>query len=119
MWTAWKNPPPLLWGCLCSTLMLRPASQLVEVDGADQHGANGDLLPERLHAGDHEPVLENGGDEHAEHGPEHGADAAEQARASDDHRGDGLKVVRVVTADRGRAEARQVHEARQTRERPG
>ena len=40
--------------------MLRPAPQLVEVHGADQHRADGDLLPERLDANDHEPVLENG-----------------------------------------------------------
>src|SRR4051812_21429074 len=46
----WTGPPPALWDW--SSLQLGPAAQLIEVDGADEHGADSHLLPERLDADD-------------------------------------------------------------------
>src|SRR3954452_12926030 len=100
-----------------SPLVLRAAAKLVEVDGADQHRPDGDLLPERLDADDDEPVLQHGRDEDAEDGPEHGPDAAEQARPADDDRRDRVEVVGVVAAERRRREARERHEPGQARQR--
>ena len=64
----------LLLGRAGSAVALRPAAQLVEVHGADQHGADGNLLPERLNAHDHEAVLQHGRDEHSKDGSEDRAD---------------------------------------------
>src|SRR5215218_4820780 len=91
---------------------------LIEVDGDDQEGAHGDLLPEGLHADDHEAVLEHRGDEDAEHRAEDRADPAEQARPADHDRRDRVEVVRGVAADGRRAEAGEVHEPGQPRQRP-
>ncbi len=102
-----RGPPPpggvthVVWSVIAGA----SAAKLVEVDGADQHRADGDLLPERLDADDHEAVLQHRRDEHAEDGPEDRADAAEQARAADDDGGDRVQVVGVVAADRGGREA--------------
>src|SRR5919107_427102 len=87
-------PPPV--DAMYLALVLRPPAQLIEVDRADENGADGDLLPERLDADDHEAVGQHGGDEHPEHGPEDGADPAEQAGAPDHHGGDRVEVVGVV-----------------------
>ena len=57
----------------------RGAATLVDVDGGDEHGADGDLLPERLHADDDEAVLQHGRDEQADDRAEDRADAAEEA----------------------------------------
>src|SRR5687768_13218803 len=88
-------------------------AKLVEVDRDDEDRAHRDLLPERLDADDDEAVLQDGRDEDADDRPDDRADAAEQARATDDDRGDRVEVVRRMAADRGRAEARQGHEAGQ------
>ena len=66
------------------------AAELVEIDGHDQDGTDRDLLPERLDADDHKAVAQHGGDEDADDGADDRADAAEQARAADDDRGDGV-----------------------------
>src|SRR6266511_4469942 len=93
------------WVRAGSAVALRPAAQLVEIDGADQDGADGNLLPEGLNADDHEAVLQHCGDEHSEDGSEDGADAPEQARAADHDGRDRLQVVGVVPADGGGREA--------------
>ena len=49
---------------------------LVDVDGGDEDRADGDLLPERLDADDHESVLQDCGDEKPDDGPEDGADSS-------------------------------------------
>src|SRR5689334_14822500 len=97
-------PPP-------SLLALARAPHLVEIHGDDQDGADSDLLPERLDTDDDEAVLEHGGDEDAEDGPEDRPDAAEETGAADDHGGDRVEVVGAVPSDRGGAEAGEVHEA--------
>src|SRR5689334_8614912 len=61
------------------------APLLVDVDGGDEHRAHHDLLPERLDADDHEPVLQRGRDEHPDDAAEDGPVAAEQAMDVDDH----------------------------------
>src|SRR3954471_1663522 len=112
-----ETPPPL--GCDPSSPVLGAASKLVEIDGADEHGAHGNLLPERLHADDHEAVLQDRGDEDAEDRAEHRSDAAEQARAADHDGGDRLQVVGVVAADGRRREARDRQEAGEAGQRAG
>src|SRR3954453_7492427 len=107
------------WCCEDSAPRESAPTKLIEVDRADQHGADGDLLPERLDPRDHEPVLQDRRDEDAEDRPDHPADTAEQAGAADDHRSDGVQVVGVVTADGGRAEARQRQVAGQARQGSG
>src|SRR5689334_14384822 len=87
------------------------APLLVDVDGGDEHRAHHDLLPERLDADDHEPVLQRGRDEHPDDAAEDGPVAAEQAGAADDHAGDHAQVGRGLPADRGRLEERQVEPA--------
>src|SRR3954454_4448482 len=113
----WDGPPPR--GLGRSPLVLGPAAQLVEVDGGDEHRADGDVLPERIDPYDHEAVLQDGGDEDAEDRAEHRSDPAEQARPADDDGGDGLQVVGVVAADGRRREAGQRQEASQAGERAG
>src|SRR5206468_1554719 len=107
-------PPP------CSPLsLLRPAPQLVEVDGDDEDGPDGDLLPEGLDADDDEAVAEHCRDEDAEDGAEDRPDPAEQRGTSDDHAGDRVQVVGRMPPDRRRREARERHEARKAAERAG
>src|SRR5262249_29661236 len=72
------------------------ATKLIDVHGEDDRRPDDDLLPERLDGLDHEAVLENGGDERADGAPEHGPDAAEQARAADDDCADRAEVVRLM-----------------------
>src|SRR5581483_1143612 len=57
------------------------APLLVDVDGGDEHRPDHDLLPERLDADDHEPVLQDGRDEQADDAAEDGPVPAEQAGA--------------------------------------
>src|SRR6266571_9519149 len=87
------------------------APLLVDIDGGDEDDADHDLLPERLDADDHEPVLQRGRDEHPDDAAEDGPVAAEQAGAADDHAGDHAEVGRGLPADRGRLEERQVEPA--------
>src|SRR5918998_33657 len=93
------------------------APELVEVHGRDQHGSDGDLLPEGLDADDDEAVAEHGRDEDADDGAEDRPDTAEQAGAADHDRRDGVEVVGRVAADGGGAEARQTQEACQAGQR--
>ena len=87
------------------------APLLVDVDGGNEDGADHDLLPERLDADDHEPVLQRGRDEHPDDAAEDGPVAAEQAGAADDDAGDYGQVGGGLPADRGRLEERQVEPA--------
>src|SRR5690348_8679240 len=95
------------------------APLLVDVDGGDEDGADHDLLPERLDADDHEPVLQRGRDEHADDAAEDGPVAAEQAGAADDHAGDDAQVGGGLPADRGRLEERQVEPAAEAGQQAG
>src|ERR1700755_979254 len=49
------------------------APPLVDVDRGDEDGADHDLLPERLDADDHEPVLQRGRDENPDDAAEDGS----------------------------------------------
>ena len=91
-------------------------ADLVDVDGSDEDGADRDLLPEGLHAGDDEAVLEDGGDEQADDGAEDRAVAAEERRTADDDGGDDVEVRLRLTGDRGGAELRQRQDAGETGE---
>src|SRR6266704_1587923 len=95
------------------------APLLVDVDGGDEDDADHDLLPERLDADDHEPVLQRGRDEHPDDAAEDGPVAAEQAGAADDHPGDHAQVGRGRPADRGRLEERQVEPSAEAGQQPG
>src|SRR5690606_39692156 len=97
----------------------RGAAHLVEVDGADEEGADDDLLPVRLDAEDDEAVAQRGGDEEADDGAEHRADPAEEARATDDDAGDDVEVGEAVPGDRRRPEEGEVEDAGQPGEEAG
>ena len=83
------------------------AAGLVDVDGGHEDDADGDALPERLDADDHEPGLQDRGDEQAHDGAEDRAFTAEDRRAADDHGGDDVEVRQRLPGDRGGAELRQ------------
>ena len=61
---------------------------LVDQHGDDDHGADGDVLPERLDVDEHQPIVDHGDDEGAGDRTPDGAGAAEQAGTADDDRSD-------------------------------
>ena len=96
----------------------RGPTDLVDVHRGDQHGADGDLLPERLDADDDEAVLQDGRDEEADHGAEDRADATEQRGAADHDRRDDVQVGLRLARDRRGAELRQRQHTGETGEQP-
>ena len=97
----------------------RGAAGLVDVDGGDEDGADGDALPERLDADDHEAGLQDGRDEQADDGAEDGAFAAEDGGAADDHGGDDVEVGQRLAGDGGGAELGQRQDGPEAGHQPG
>ena len=60
----------------CLHPFFRAPSPLIEVDGENENGADGDVLPERLHTGNHQSVPQHGRNERANHAPADGSNAA-------------------------------------------
>ena len=77
----------------------------VDRDRDDQDRAGDDLLPEARDGGDREPVLQRADEEHADGRAGDAADAAEEARAAEQHRGGRVERRRLADERARRAQA--------------
>src|ERR1035437_1947252 len=98
-----ESSPEALW---LPTAKRRRPTGLVDVHRTDQHGTNRDLLPEGLHPGYHEPVLQYRGDEQTNDRAEDGTEATEERRTSNDNCGDHVQVCRGLSRDSSGAKLR-------------
>src|SRR5690349_20799161 len=71
--------------------------QGADADGQQQHYAHEQRLKHRVDVEDDQQIADGAHDEGPEDRPDDAADAAEQRRAADDHRGDGVQ--RIIVAD--------------------
>src|SRR6478672_1341149 len=83
------------------TTKCRSAPGLIHVDGGDQHRADRNALPERLHTDDDETRLKHRGDEQADDGAEDAAFTTEDRCASDHHGSDHVEVGQRLPGDCG------------------
>ena len=95
---------------------LRPAH---DEHRRDDERALEKLLNERIDPGQIENVREHANDQRAEERAGHRALAAEQRRAADDNRRDGVQFIALARDRRADAELRRVDEAREPRQKAG
>src|SRR5665811_169365 len=91
-----ESSPEALW---LPTAKARGSTRLVDIHRTNQHGTNRDLLPEGLHPGDHETVLQHRGNEQANDRAEDGAEATEERCTTNDNCGDHVQVCRGLSGD--------------------
>src|SRR5689334_18564483 len=82
-------------------------------DGEDDDHAAHDLLLAELEAEDQQAVVDQADHEGADQGADHGAAAAEQARATEDHRRDDRQLVPLAPLEATRLQAPRVEHPRQ------
>src|SRR3954452_20231344 len=95
------------------------ADRVVEQDGEQDHRADEELEPVRVHAGEEDSLLDHAEDQRAERGADHRAEAGGQQHAADDGRRDRLQLEQVAAQHVGRAGVHDLDRRQQRRRRRG